>query len=139
MSVLSPRRAKAAPRLTAVVVFPTPPFWLTTARTTPTGLRFGVGVVGLRGVAARDHVERLPRVAHPAIGLGALGRLAQEALEVVHGALHVVALEQQEGEAVVRARERRLEVERALVGADRLVVAPRLRVGDRHVLEDAKV
>src|SRR5687768_9507644 len=36
MSVLRPRRAKAAARFTDVVVFPTPPFWLTTARTRPT-------------------------------------------------------------------------------------------------------
>jgi hypothetical protein len=31
-----PSAARHAPRLTAVVVFPTPPFWLTTAMTWPT-------------------------------------------------------------------------------------------------------
>lgn len=41
---LSPSRARAAARLMAVVVLPTPPFWLTTARTL-------VGVDGVAGVA----------------------------------------------------------------------------------------
>jgi hypothetical protein len=31
-----PRRAKAAARFTALVVLPTPPFWLTIERTLPT-------------------------------------------------------------------------------------------------------
>jgi hypothetical protein len=33
-----PRSARQAPRLIAVVVFPTPPFWLTTAITRPNRL-----------------------------------------------------------------------------------------------------
>src|SRR6266851_3482565 len=44
-SVERPSRARAAARLMAVVVLPTPPFWLTTAMTLE-------GVVGSAGVAA---------------------------------------------------------------------------------------
>src|SRR5688500_14592080 len=51
----------------------------------------------------------------------------------------VTTLEQQEGQAVVRARELRVELERATVATDRVVHLGRLRERDRHVLEDARI
>src|SRR5688572_15179531 len=86
ISVLSPRRANAAARLTAVVVLPTPPFWLTTARTRP-GLEVSVG--HRVGAAVAQGVERLPGVANPPVCLGALRRLVEEALEVLTRALGI--------------------------------------------------
>src|SRR5687767_13537809 len=131
--VLRPRRARAAARFTAVVVLPTPPFWLTTARTRPS---LGVSVRQRLRSPAPERVERLSGVPHPAVGLGALRRLTQEQLEVFLRALHVAALEQEKGEAIVRSGELRLEVERTPVTAHGFIQPAGLREGDRHVLED---
>src|SRR5687768_13909778 len=48
----------------------------------------------------------------------------------------LAALDQQKGEAVVRTRQLGIELERAAVGADRLVHPAGAGEGDRHVLED---
>src|SRR5919202_1146570 len=118
MSVLSPRRANAAARFTAVVVLPTPPFWLTIARTSPTlRLELRHRAAAIHGAAAQ-RVERLAPVAHPAVGLGARRRLGEEGFQVSLGLLQLPALDQQEREAVVGARQRRLHLERAPVALD---------------------
>src|SRR5688572_6689725 len=71
----------------------------------------------------------------PPVGLGALRRLVEEALEVFPGADGVAPLQQEEGEAVVRAGEARLEIQRAPIATDGLVEPSGLRERDRHVLE----
>jgi hypothetical protein len=55
---------------------------------------------------------------------------------VKRGVTQLAAPEQQKSETVVRAREPRLDRERASVAAYRLVELTELRVGDCHVLED---
>src|SRR5688500_18678292 len=136
ISVLSPRRANAAARLTAVVVLPPPPFWLTTARTRP-GL--GVSVRQRLRAARAQCFERMARVPHPSIGFGALRWLVEEQLQLLLCALHVAAFQQQDREPVVRPRQPRLEVQRPAVAPHRLVESSRLGECDRHVLEDLRV
>src|SRR5438105_3538971 len=55
-----PRRARQAPRLTAVVLFPTPPFWLTiaTVRGISAGLAFVASAVVPRGRAFSNPLEQ---------------------------------------------------------------------------------
>src|SRR5262245_3401098 len=77
-SVLWPRRANAAAMLIAVVVFPTPPFWLTIARTWPTLL---LGVFG-HSVAVAQRCQCIFGVFHPAFGFGFRGRLGEKRLEM---------------------------------------------------------
>src|SRR5450432_2453474 len=55
ISTGSPAAASAVPRLIAVVVLPTPPFWLTTARTRAEALRLGSASRGVCS-AGRDTV-----------------------------------------------------------------------------------
>src|SRR5438876_10665596 len=94
---LWPRLANAAARLMAVVVLPTPPFWLTTASTWPTLF------VGRRRFLFPAHRrERFLGVPHPAIRLGSRRRFGEERLQVVRARGRVASLDEQEGEAVVR-------------------------------------
>ena len=65
--------------------------------------------------------------------------MREERLQMLRGAVRIAALQQEKGEAVVRARERGIELERAAVVTDRFVVAARLGERDRHVLENARV
>src|SRR5687767_8510100 len=136
INVLSPRRAKAAARFTAVVVLPTPPFWLTTARTRPS---LGVSVRQRLRASGAERVECLTRMPHPSVGFDALRRLVQEELEVLLRAFQIAALEEKKGKPVVRAREPGLEIERAAVTAHRFVEPSGLRERDRHVLEDLRI
>ena len=54
-------------------------------------------------------------------------------------AVGIAALQQQKRKAVVRTRERGVQLERAAIMSDRFVVAARLGERDRHVLKDACV
>src|ERR1700733_6163748 len=56
---VSPSRANAAERLIAVVVFPTPPFWLTTAITLPicNGRVSSEGVESKKGAMCRSGTQ----------------------------------------------------------------------------------
>ena len=120
-SVFCPRRASAAARLIAVVVLPTPPFWLTIARTCPTLL---LGLVGdrfaARSVSSVSSACRTQRSASGPDG-GLRG-----SLEVLSAPGVIAALEQEEREPVVRARQLRVELERAPIAADRLFRPMRL-------------
>src|SRR5688500_2607754 len=136
MRVLRPRRANAAARFTAVVVLPTPPFWLTTARTRPS---LGVSVRQRLRAPGAERVECLARVPHPSIGFRALRRLVEEQREVLLSALHVTALEPEKGQPIVRPGQPRLEVQRAPVTAHGLIQPAGLRERDRHVLEHLRV
>src|SRR5271169_4420307 len=51
ISTFSPIAASAVPRLIAVVVLPTPPFWLATARTRGCIAPFGLARLGVAGKA----------------------------------------------------------------------------------------
>ena len=51
----------------------------------------------------------------------------------------VAALDQEEGEPVVRAGQLGVELEGAPIRTDRLVHPPGARERDRHVLEDARI
>src|SRR5688572_22567760 len=112
MRVLRPRRANAAARFTAVVVLPTPPFWLTTARTRPS---LGVSVRQRLRAPGAERVERLARVPHPPISFRALRRLVEEQREVLLSALQVAALEKKKGQSIMRTGQPGLEVKRAPV------------------------
>src|SRR2546423_756970 len=117
-SVFTPRRASETARLIAVVVFPTPPFWLTIASTRPTlWLRF------LRDrVHARSQiVECFLRMAHPPLGFGARRRFGEERLEMLFGALPIAPLQEQEGEPVVRSGQLRRDLECPTIAANRVV------------------
>lgn len=65
--------------------------------------------------------------------------MGEEGLQVLCGAVRIPALQQQKREAVMRAGERAVELERAPVVADRFIVATRLRERDRHILENARI
>src|SRR5438034_9243026 len=65
--------------------------------------------------------------------------MGEEGAQVLRRAVGVAALEEQEREAVVRAGQIPIELERAVIVPDRLVEAPRLGEGDRHVLENAGI
>src|SRR5438034_9388439 len=65
--------------------------------------------------------------------------MGEEGAQVLRRAVGVAALEEQEREAVVRAGQIPIELERAAIVPDRLVEAPRLGEGDRHVLENAGI
>src|SRR5262245_59451054 len=121
--------------LIAVVVFPTPPFWLTIARTWPTLL---LGVVR-HSVSAAQRCQCLFGVSHPTFGFGSRGRLGKKGFEVAFGGSAVAAFEQQERKAVVRSREIRIDVERVTIIPDRFLGAMRFGEGDRHVLQDLGV
>src|SRR5205085_12001195 len=83
--------------------------------------------------------ERLRGVLDPFLRVWTARRMRQERFQVLGGAVKVAALQQEKREAVVRAGERRVELERAAVMTDRFVVAARLGERDRHVLENARV
>src|SRR5690242_4246546 len=51
----------------------------------------------------------------------------------------VIALEKKKREPVVRAREIGCKLERTAVAANGVIQSRRLRVRDRHVLEDARI
>src|SRR5688572_25902884 len=106
-SVLRPRRAKAAARFTDVVVFPTPPFWLTTARTRPTLLLRGGEVLRpeFRSVARPQLFQCRARVFDPAPGLAAGRRCLEKCLEVLDGCFTFPAPDVKECEPVVRSRK----------------------------------
>src|SRR6185436_1940894 len=101
-SVFIPRRANAAARFTAVVVLPTPPFWLTIARTWPEALWLRVRQRLRRPVRA-ERVQRLLRVLDPALRLGPLRRTREKVIEVPFGTGDLAALDQQKGESIVSA------------------------------------
>src|SRR5512143_1895196 len=115
-SVFFPRRASATARLMAVVVFPTPPFWLTIARTLPTLLLWLFGYC----FAVAKHLQRRFGVPDPALGLETRRRLGEKGLEMFFRLGAIAALEQQEGQAVVRAGQMRRELERTAVAANGL-------------------
>src|ERR1044072_4943890 len=98
-SVFVPRRARAAARFIAVVVLPTPPFWLTIARTCPTLL---LGVVG-NDFAVAQRRERVFRVSDPPLGCGAGRGFGEKGLEVLFRAGMVAAFQEQERQPIVRA------------------------------------
>src|SRR5512142_2162460 len=115
-NVFRPRRASATARLMAVVVFPTPPFWLTIARTLPTLL---LCFFGYRFATAK-RLQRRFRVTHPTLGLEARRRLGEECLEVLLGAGAIARFQEQERQSVVRTRQVRRELERTPVAANGL-------------------
>src|SRR5690348_3415247 len=131
-SVLMPRRASAAARLIAVVVLPTPPFWLTIASTRDTLglLLFGDGVH-----SGPEFSKRCLCVLNPSLRLRAGRRLRKKCLEMLLCTRAIAALEQQEREAVMRAGELRRELERASITADRVVQPTGLGERDGHVLQ----
>src|SRR6185437_2287724 len=88
-SVFMPRRASAAARLIAVVVLPTPPFWLTIERTRGTLL---LGVLGHHFAA--QGLERFFGVTDPPLGFGARRGLGEERLEMFFGAGAISSLEE---------------------------------------------
>src|SRR5207249_3542578 len=79
------------------------------------------------------------RVLDPFLRVGSFGRVREERAQVLGRAVRIAALEQQEREPVVRARELAVELQRAAIVPDRFVDAPRLGERDRHVLENARV
>ena len=87
----------------------------------------------------RSVCRAFPRRAGPSAPLPARWRLGQERLEMLFRARPVAALEQQEREPVVRARQVRRDLERVPIVPDRLFRTIRLRERDRHVLEDLRV
>src|SRR5262245_48499890 len=122
--------------LIAVVVFPTPPFWLTIARTWPTLL---LGVLFGHAVSVAQRCQCNFGVFHPAFRFGFRGRLGKKRLEMAFGGSAVAAFEQQERKSVVRSREIRIDVERVSIMPDRFLGPMRLCEGDRHVLQDLGV
>ena len=136
-SVLRPRCASALARLIAVVVFPTPPFWLTTARTVPTTTRAARGAwpPGARSSSSVCRACRTQRSA--SLPVGGVSRKASRCARRLRV---VAALEVQEREPVVRARR---APGRARARAGSALTAsfepPGAREGDRHVLEDARI
>src|SRR6266571_301069 len=125
-SALRPRRASATARLMAVVVFPTPPFWLTIARTLPTLL---LGLFGYRFAAAK-RLERRFGVTHPALRLEARWRFGEEGLEMLLRAGAIAPLEELEREPIVRAGEVWGDLQRVPIASDRLFGTIRLRERD---------
>src|SRR5215475_3189100 len=134
-STLSPRRAIAAATLMAVVVLPTPPFWLTTERTRPTLLAW---VVGYRTIVAQ-RIQRVLGMLHPPLCLRTHRRFCEERLEIARAASPVAALEQQVRETVIRAGQVGLEVERVAIVPNRFFWPMRFRERDGHVLQNLGV
>src|SRR5690349_16577797 len=126
----------ATARLIAVVVLPTPPFWLTIASTRPTLRLWFLG----DGIDARPQlVEGHLCMTHPSLRLGARRRLRKERLEMLFRARAIVPLEQQKGEPVMRARELGRDLQRPAIAAHGVVEASCLRERDRHVLQDLRI
>ena len=136
-SVFRPRRANAAARFTAVVVLPTPPFWLTMARTCPTRYSGSPSDVGIG--AGAELFEGGARVRDPSLRFRAPRRMREKCREVLLGACRIAALEQQKRESVVRAAQLGIEIECATVAAHGVLEPPGLRERDRHVLQDARI
>src|SRR5204862_4680433 len=84
-------------------------------------------------------VQRLGRVLDPLLRVWSARRVREEGLQVLRRPVGIAALQQQKRQAVVRAGERAVELERAAVMPNRFVVAARLGERDRHVLENACV
>src|SRR2546422_10313623 len=95
------------------------------------------GRLGRSGGA--EVAQRLGRVLDPFLRVRPLGRMGEEGAQVLRRAVGVAALEEQEREAVVRAGQIPIELERAAIVPDRLVEAPQIGEGDRHVLENAGI
>src|SRR5690242_1365310 len=123
----------ATARLIAVVVLPTPPFWLTIASTRPTLRLWFLG----DGIDARPQfVERHLCMTHPSLRLGAGWRLREECLEMFLRTDAIVPLEQEKGEPIVRARELRRDLQGPAIASHGIVETACLRERDRHVLQD---
>jgi len=116
---LWPRRAMAAARLIAVVVLPTPHLLTATARTRPTLGGSGASCPNPRGPPRRCAATRASSFAcctqRSASGCW---RFGQERVQVPLCAAAIAALEQHEGQTVIRAGEIGFDVERAAVIAD---------------------
>src|SRR5687767_5711137 len=95
----------------------------------------GVGGALTRG----ELIQRLLRVTHPAVRLGALGWVREKGVQVTLRSSEIAALQQEVREAVMCTRELRIELEGTAIGAHGIVELARLREGDRHVLEDARI
>src|SRR5215831_14398922 len=134
-STLSPRRAIAAATLMAVVVLPTPPFWLTTERTRPTLLAW---VVGYR-TTVTQRIQRVLGVLHPPLCFWTHGRSCKERLEVTSATSPVAALQQQVRESVVGAGQVGLDVERVTIVPNRFFWPMRFCERDGHVLQNLGV
>lgn len=65
--------------------------------------------------------------------------MGEERLQVLPGPVRISALQQQKREAVVGARERIVELERAPVVTDRFIEAARFGERDRHILQNAGI
>src|SRR6202007_2190955 len=78
------------------------------------------------GWARAQVAQRLRGVLNPLLRVGAFGRMREERLQMALGPVGVAALQEQEGEAVVRAGQARVELEGAPIMPDRLVDAPAL-------------
>src|SRR3954468_4417755 len=104
-----PRRANAAARLTAVVVLPAPPFWLTTARTAPMLLQDPRDLAGLQLGSRRWRlgglhlIESFLCMLDPALCFRTARGIHEERLEVIRGIADVTAPEQEKRQTVVRA------------------------------------
>src|SRR5690242_3069113 len=135
-SVFTPRRAIATARLIAVVVFPTPPFWLTIASTRPTLRLWFLG----DSVGARAQLfERHFRVPHPTFRLGARRRLREKCFQVFFRRRAIIPLEQRKCEPVMRSRPPWRDLQRTPLAADRVVQPPRLRESDGHILPNLRI
>src|SRR6266853_874452 len=93
----------------------------------------------LGGARYAEVLQRLRGVLDPLLRVWSPWRVREKRLQMLCGAVGIAALQQQKGEAVVRAGERGVELERAAVMPDRFVEAAGLGEGDRHVLENARV
>src|SRR3970040_1535487 len=125
--VLSPRRANAAARFTAVVVFPQPPFCLTIARTRPTLLlrrrRGSREVPGpeFGAVPRFQRDQRFTRVFNPAVGLAAGRRGREKRLQVFDCRVALPSPHMHEGEPIVRSGQGRFEAETLAITLDRFL------------------
>src|SRR5213596_491147 len=94
---------------------------------------------GLGGSGGAEVAQRLARVLDPLLRIRSSGRVGEKGAQVLRRAVGVAALEEQERQAVVGAREVVVQLERPPVVADRFVVAVRFGERDRHVLKNAGV
>src|SRR5688572_10434286 len=94
---------------------------------------------GLPGGAAGELPERALGVADPALGVRPLRRPGEECSQVVGPLLRVAPLEQEERDAVVRADQAWIELQRPLVMPDRFLRLAGLGEGDGHVEQDARI
>src|SRR5205814_8183849 len=94
-----------------------------------------------RGVRLRSFhlVLGFRGVLDPALRFGASRRIHQKCLQMIRGVAHIAATEEKKCQSVMRSRKSRLDRESATVAANCLVELSKLRVGDRHVLEDLVV